>query len=96
MLIQRMWNFYLLRMDALDEMDELRRRRTIHRLLARIETKAALRMQRRFRAQRGAPPPWPPTLASTPSAQLSRAEGGLRPASAAGKVGVDRVLRGEL
>ena len=50
MLIQRMWNFYLLRMDALDEMDELRRRRTIHRLLARIETKAALRMQRRFRA----------------------------------------------
>ena len=37
-----------------------------------------------------------PTLASAPSAQLSSAEGGLRPVSVAGKVGADRVLRGGL
>ena len=47
--IQRRWRAYVLRMDALDMVDELRRRRAVFEVLARLETNAARLIQRAAR-----------------------------------------------
>ena len=49
--VQNAWNMYNLRMDAMDEADELRRRKRLYALFMRIENAAATRMQRAFRAR---------------------------------------------
>jgi hypothetical protein len=43
--IQTLWRCYLLRMDALDEAEELRQRRAVYQLLARVEEAAAVKIQ---------------------------------------------------
>ena len=47
--IQALWRSYLLRMDALDTVEELRQRRAVYQLLARVEESAAVKIQRAAR-----------------------------------------------
>ena len=48
-LIQRAWFMYNLRLDAADELDDLRRMRNLYAVFARVENRAATTVQHSFR-----------------------------------------------